>query len=43
MLSNEKRLAQLSEITGANLWKEIRPKDDSLLEGFPLFNWLKRI
>ncbi|XP_032781145.2 structural maintenance of chromosomes protein 3 [Daphnia magna] len=32
MLSNEKRLAQLSEITGASLWKEIRPKDDSLLE-----------
>ncbi|XP_057366542.1 structural maintenance of chromosomes protein 3-like [Daphnia carinata] len=32
MLSNEKRLALLSEITGAGLWKEIRPKDDSLLK-----------
>ncbi|KAI9562834.1 structural maintence of chromosome protein 3 [Daphnia sinensis] len=33
MLSNEKRLELLVEITGANLWNKIRSKDEPLLKG----------
>ncbi|KAI9555275.1 structural maintence of chromosome protein 3 [Daphnia sinensis] len=33
MLSNEKRLELLIEITGASLWKEIRSKNEPLLKG----------